>query len=223
MLIGRLPPVYAASMQVAIRRFSKNSQFFHAKPLLLQFKHYDILRSVVCLQESGIMSDSDQPSDPFADFINHALDMNGINGLDQVAISTKLRSILQELPANITPDLWNDQLDSLQAIIRLCLDLDTVLHAFEDHLDMTSFSRDDLEVLVMLSVTFSFVAYNRMHPAYNVEEQYSSDTTLLARRLRDTLLAAMGWVKRAAREGDPIARKFLNETGSLLDASQGLD
>jgi len=169
------------------------------------------------------MNDTDQPNDPFADFINSSLDMNGVDGLDQIAISTKMRAILQELPANITPDLWNEELDGLQAIIRLALDLETVLHAFEDRLDMSNFSRDDMEVLVMLSVTFAFVAYNRLHPSYNLEEKHADENTLLARRLRDSLQVALGWVKKAADEGDPVARQFLDENDSLLDASQRLD
>ena len=169
------------------------------------------------------MENEDQPLDPFADFINASLDMAGIDGLDQSAIAKKVRQILRGLPANVTSDLWNEQLDSLQAIIRVCLDLETIAGAFEERVDSAKFSREDLEILIMLSVTFAFVSYNQLKPAYNADQARDSADVLLARRLRDTLQVASGWVKRAAREGDPIAGKLVSEIHSLLDASSHLE
>ncbi|MBI1258713.1 MAG: hypothetical protein GC204_14690 [Chloroflexi bacterium] len=169
------------------------------------------------------MENEDQPVDPFADFINASLDLAGIDGLDQAAIAEKVRLILRGLPANVTSDLWNEQLDSLQAVIRVCLDLQTIAGAFEERIDSSNFSREDLEILIMLSVTFAFVSYNQLKPAYNVDEGRDSADALLARRLRDTLQVTSGWVKRAAREGDPIAGKLVGEIHSLLDASSHLE
>jgi len=169
------------------------------------------------------MNNDDQPTDPFADFINASLDMNGIEGLDQAAVAEKMRHILRNLPANVTPDLWNEQLDPLQAVIRVCLDVNTVLGAFEEPLDAANFSRDDLEILVMLSVTFAFVSQNQLRPAYNLNEAHDADNTLLARRLRDTLQATLGWVKRAAHEGDPVAGRLVGEVHALLNASKHLE
>ena len=37
------------------------------------------------------MEDEDRPGDPFTDFINSSLDMEGIDGLDQAAIAEKVR------------------------------------------------------------------------------------------------------------------------------------
>lgn len=169
------------------------------------------------------MNESQQHYDPFEEFINTALDLGGIDGLDQTAVAVKMRHLLRDLPANISADLWNEQLDSLQAVIRICLDLDMVMSAFEERLETSGFNRDDLEILVMLSVTFSFVCYNHLRPIYNVDETYNSDDTLLARRLRDTLKVAMGWVKKAARDGDQVAFKFLEDTTSLIDTTKHLE
>ena len=169
------------------------------------------------------MENEDRSDDPFFEFINMSLDMEGIDGLDQAAIAEKVRRILRALPANVTSDLWNEQLDTLQAVIRVCLDMNTILGAFEERVDSSIFSKDDLEILIMLSVTFAFVSYNQLHPAYNLDEARTNDNALLARRLRDTLQVTMGWVKRAAREGDPVAGKLVGEIHSLLDASKHLE
>ncbi len=169
------------------------------------------------------MAETDQSRDPFAEFINSTLDLNGIDGLDQMAIAEKMRHLLFALPGNVTTDLWNEQLDSLQAVIRVCLDLDMVLGAFEERLEPEEFNRDDLEILIMLAVTFSFVSYNRLRGSYNGEEQYASDDALLARRLRDMLRVAMSWVKKAAIDGDPLASKFLEDANSLLNTTRRLE
>ncbi|MEO8395877.1 MAG: hypothetical protein ABI700_22975 [Chloroflexota bacterium] len=169
------------------------------------------------------MENEDRSVDPFADFINASLDMAGVDGLNQTAIAEKVRLILRGLPTNVTSDLWNEQLDMLQGVIRVCLDLETIVGAFEERLDSTHFSRDDLEILIMLSVTFAFVSYNQLKPAYKVDEVRENSSELLARRLRDTLQVTLGWVRRAAREGDPVADKLVGEIHSLLDASDHLE
>lgn len=166
---------------------------------------------------------SENPRDPFADFINRSLDMEGVEGLDPAAVAARVGAILKSLPTHMDTDLWNEQLDGLQAVIRVCLDLGTVLGAFEEKVDPTNFTREDLEILVMLSVTFGFVSYNRLKPAYSTDQAAGSDNTLLARRLRETLLATLGWVKRAAREGDPVAGKLVGEIDALLGVSKDLE
>ncbi len=166
------------------------------------------------------MNETDQSRDPFVEFINATLDLEGIDGVDQTTIAAKMKRLLFELPGNVSTDLWNEQLDGLQAVIRVCLDLDMVLGAFEEKLEPSDFNRDDLEILVMLSVTFAFVSYNHLQASHNVDEHSASDTMLLARRLRDTLQASMGWVKKAAHDGDPIATKFVQEANSLINTSQ---
>jgi hypothetical protein len=169
------------------------------------------------------MNGENTPSDPFADFINRSLDMAGVEGLDQAAVAARVREILKSLPTNVDADLWNEQLDGLQAVIRVCLDLGTVLGAFEERVEPTNFTRDDLEILVMLSVTFGFVSYNQLKPAYSADQAVNSDNTLLARRMRESLLSSQGWVKRAARQGDPVADKLASEIDALLDASKRLE
>ena len=169
------------------------------------------------------MAEIDQSHDPFAEFINSTLDLDGIDGFDQAVIAEKMRNLLFTLPGDVTTDLWNEQLDSLQAVIRICLDLDMVLGAFEERLEPNEFNRDDLEILIMLAVTFSFVSYNRLRATYNVEEPVVSDDTALARRLRDSLQASMGWVKKAASDGDHVATRFLQEANSLLDTTHHLE
>jgi hypothetical protein len=169
------------------------------------------------------MSDEDRHGDPFGEFINTSLDMNGIDGLNPATIAEQVRTILRSLPADVTPDLWNERLDSLQAVIRVCLDLETVLGAFEQRPDTAGFTRDDLETLIMLSVTFAYVSYNQLHTSYNLGEAHPQDNTLVARRLRDTLKVTLGWVRRAAREGDPVAAKLVSEINALLNVSDHLE
>ncbi len=169
------------------------------------------------------MSEGKHSGDPFADYINTSLDMDGIEGLNQATIAEQVRRILQSLPSDVSPDLWNDRLDSLQAVIRVSLDLETVLGAFDGRVDIAKFTRDDLENLVMLSVTFAYVSFNQLRPVYNLNETHENDNTLLARRLRETLKVTLAWVKRAARDGDPVAGKLANEIHALLDASNHLE
>jgi hypothetical protein len=168
------------------------------------------------------MEKENQPTDPFTDFINTSLNMEGIDGLDQAVMADKVRGILRGLPANVSAELWNERLDDLQGIIRVCLDLDTVLGAFDEKLDPVSFTRDDLEILIMLSVTFAFISYNQLRPAYS-GQGCDTDNLLLARRMRDTLQVTLGWVKRAAREGDPIAARLTEEVYALLNTAKRLD
>ena len=167
------------------------------------------------------MNPEDLSRDPFSDFINTSLNMDGIDGADQAIVADRVRGILHALPTNVTSELWNEQMDELQGVIRICLDLDTVLGAFDEHLDPASFTRDDLEILIMLSVTFAFISYNQLSPSYN--QQAQKNDTLLARRMRDTLQVTLGWVKRAAREGDPIAARLTEEVYALLNLSKRLD
>ncbi|HVU10991.1 MAG TPA: hypothetical protein VHD90_06920 [Phototrophicaceae bacterium] len=169
------------------------------------------------------MNNPDQPSDPFADFINSSLDMDGIDGLGQAVMAEKVRAILRGLPSSVTSELWNDRLDELQAVIRVCLDLQTVLGAFEEQPDANGFNKDDLEILIMLSVTFAFVSYNQLRPAYGGGEPHADDHLLMARRLRETLQVAVGWVKRAGREGDPVAARLAQEIDELLHSAKRLD
>lgn len=168
------------------------------------------------------MNNDDQPGDPFGDYINASLDMEGIDGMEHLAIAEKVRRLLPTLPENVSPELWDEQLNHLQSVIRVCLDLDTVLGAFKEQPDSSNFTRDDLESLIMLSVTFAFISYNQLHAAYNEDETYHSDSTILARRLRAALQASLGWVRHAANDGDPIAERFTDEIAALLEASAHL-
>ena len=168
------------------------------------------------------MNNDDQPGDPFGDYINASLDMEGIDGMDHLAIAEQVRRLLPTLPETATPELWDEQLNHLQSVIRVCLDLDTVLGAFKEHPDASNFTRDDLESLIMLSVTFAFISYNQLHTAYNEDETYNNDNAILARRLRAALQASLGWIRRAAHDGDPIATRFTEEIIALLDASDHL-
>ena len=164
----------------------------------------------------------DKPGNPFNDFINESLDMEGIHGGDSAAIAEQVRRLLPTLPATVSSELWDEQLNHLQSVIRVCLDLDTVLGAFKKQPDSANFSRDDLESLIMLSVTFAFISYNQLFGTYNEDEQYNSNNAVLSRRLRATLQAAAGWVRRAAQEGDPIAARFSEEIIALLEATAHL-
>jgi hypothetical protein len=201
---------------------NRRAGIFH-KMLIVPGRIFRYIKNVHPLKELFSMNTEDQPYDPFADFINMSLDMQGIEGLDQAALAERVRHIVHDLPSNVTSDLWNDRLTSLQSAIRVCLDLNTVISSFPDSLDPAQFNRDDLETLVMLSITFAFVSFNQLHPTYSADDAAASDTALLARRLRDTLLVSLGWVKRAAQDGDPVAARMIEEASALLKASEHLD
>ncbi len=87
---------------------------------------------------------------------------------------------------------------------------------------MAGFNKDDLETLIMLSVTFAFISYNQLRPAYGGETR-ADDHLQTALRLRETLQVAVGWVKRAGREGDQVAARLADEIDELLRNAKRLD
>lgn len=152
---------------------------------------------------------------PFDDFINHSLDMAGIDGFDSALIAERVQALLRQLPTDDACTVWNERLDQLQSLIRMCLDVNMILSAFEAHPEPDQFNRDDLEIVAMLAVTFAFMSYNQLRPDYHPDG--------LARRLRRTLTTASDWVKQAAEAGDPTAQQIAAEIDTLLENTQGLD
>jgi len=161
--------------------------------------------------------------DPFAEFVNAELDMDGVDGLDVETITALMRHLLRNLPAESITTLWADRLDTLQEIVRSRLNMKMVLSAVRDEPSFGNADPQEIDVLITLTATLAFISYNELMDQYELNERRGKDDSLLARRLRAMLKASLGWVRKAAKEGDEIAQNMLVEATDLLDVSSRLD
>lgn len=170
-----------------------------------------------------LQSNGDNQRDPFSEFINESLDMDGVDGLDIETISALMRHMLKNLPAESITTLWADRLDTLQEIVRSRLNMRMVMSAVRDEPSFGSADPQEIEVLITLTSTLAFITYNELMEQYDLDERRGKDDTLIAKRLRGMLKASLGWVRKAAREGDCVAEKMLEEADDLLNVSARLD
>ncbi|MBE2268793.1 MAG: hypothetical protein IAE80_11225 [Anaerolinea sp.] len=161
--------------------------------------------------------------DPFAEFVNAELDMDGVDGLDVETITALMRHLLRNLPAESITTLWADRLDTLQEIVRSRLNMKMVLSAVRDEPSFGNADPQEIDVLITLTATLAFISYNELMDQYDLNERRGKDDSLLARRLRAMLKASLGWVRKAAKEGDEIAQNMLVEATDLLDVSSRLE
>lgn len=153
--------------------------------------------------------------DPFQEFINNHLNLDDLEGVNLEAVVGSMRETLSRLAADSTDNLWADHLTSLQDMVRLCLSMDMVLDLLPEKPDLSGVDRAELELLIMLAVTVGFICQNDM-AVEQPEMPLECSDLLLARRLRMMLKSAMGWVKKAASEGDPVADVMCKEVADLL-------
>jgi len=169
------------------------------------------------------LQNGEERSDPFSEFINESLDMDGVDGLDVETITALMRHLLKNLPAEAITTLWADRLDTLQEIVRARLNMKMVMSAVRDEPSFGNADPQEIEVLITLTATLAFVCYNELMDQYDLDERRGKDDTLLAKRLRAMLKASLGWVRKAAKDGDSVAEKMVQEADNLLDVSDRLE
>ena len=165
----------------------------------------------------------EQRRDPFIEFIEQSLDMEGVDGLDLETITALMRHLLKNLPTESLNTLWADRLDTLQDIVRSRLNMRMVLSAVRDEPSFGNADPQEMEILISLTATLAFICYNDLMMQYDLDERRGKDDTLIARRLRNMLLASLGWVRKAAKEGDTVAAKMIEEAEDLIDVSKRLE
>lgn len=169
------------------------------------------------------LQNGEERRDPFTDFINESLDMDGVDGLDVETITALMRHLLKNLPPESITTLWADRLDTLQEIVRSRLNMKMVMSAVRDEPSFGNADPQEIEVLITLTATLAFVCYNELMDQYDLDERRGKDDTLLARRLRAMLKASLGWVRKAAKDGDSVAQKMVQEADELLNVSDRLE
>lgn len=153
--------------------------------------------------------------DPFQEFINNHLNLDDLEGVNLEAVVGSMRETLARLATDPTDNLWSDHLTSLQDMIRLCLSMDMVMDLLHERPNLSGVDRTDLELLIMLAVTVGFICQNDLGVP-QTETAMESGDQLLARRMRTMLKSTMGWVKKAAQAGDPVAEVMCKEAAELM-------
>lgn len=153
--------------------------------------------------------------DPFQEFINNHLNLDELEGVNLETVVGSMRETLSTLAMDPTDNLWADHLTSLQDMVRLCLSMDMVLDLLHEKPDLSGVDRADMELLIMLAVTVGFICQNQLTPEQPRQSLECSDL-IMARRLRTMLKSSMGWVRKAANEGDPVAEVMLKEATELI-------
>ncbi len=157
--------------------------------------------------------------DPFQEFITKYLNLEDLEPVNLEAVVSSLRNSLAHLAVDTTDNLWADHLSGVQDMVRLCLSLDMVLGLLHEKPDLSGVDRTDLELLTMMAVTVGFVCQNDMEVSQQDLPLECSDL-LMARRLRLMLKSSMGWVRKAASEGDPVADVMMREAMALINETQ---
>jgi hypothetical protein len=153
--------------------------------------------------------------DPFQEFINNHLNLDDLEGVNLENVVASMRETLVQLATDSTDNLWAGRLTSLQDMVRLCLSMDMVLDLLPEKPDLGNADRADLELLIMLAVTVGFVCQNDLDTHQN-DVAFECSDLLMARRLRTMLKSSIGWVKKAAAEGDPVAEVMVKEASDLI-------
>lgn len=153
--------------------------------------------------------------DPFQEFINNQLNLDDLEGVNLETVVGSMRETLARLATDATDNLWADHLTSLQDMVRLCLSMDMILDLLPQKPDVGGVDRAEMELLIMLAVTVGFICQNDL-PTYHSDTTMECGDLLLARRLRTLLKSAMGWVRQAANDGDPVAEVMCKEAADLL-------
>jgi hypothetical protein len=162
----------------------------------------------------------DQRQSPFHGFINDHLDMNGVDGVCFETIALAVHQIMRDLPADPTGESWECQLDRLQQTLTMCLSIEATGRLIQDHPQLIALERHELELIVRLALTLAFSSYNDLAQRLGYEpEQMHRDR----QRLWLTLRSAMGYVSKAAKSGDPVARRLLEDTRHVLDDTRPVD
>jgi hypothetical protein len=97
--------------------------------------------------------------------------------------------------------------------------MDMVLDLLHEKPNLAGVDRADLELLIMLAVSVGFICQNDM-TTQQPEVALECGDLIMARRMRSMLKSSLGWVKRAAGEGDPVAEILVKEASELIYDTQ---
>lgn len=165
------------------------------------------------------MTSKDQRSyDPFHEFINFNLDMDGVDGVSFETVALAMRDVIRNLPVEQNGDMWDGQLDRLQATLRMCLSIETIGRMVHDNPRFTSIDSRDLDLIVNLSITLAYICYNQLAQRFGFESESTTTARQDTTKLWVALRAASGWVDKAAADGDTVAKGMSDEIVSLLEA-----
>ncbi len=165
------------------------------------------------------MSDTEtsQNSNPFFQFINRALDLDGIDGICLETVALAMREAIQGLPYESDDESWNLRLDRLQQTLRACLNLEATGRLLHQNPQLTEMNPQDLEAIITLSATLAFIAYNEVGDRLGFRSpREQAELT----RLWVTLRSAKGWVDQAAAQGDQVASQLSHDAAQLLDETR---
>ncbi len=165
------------------------------------------------------MSDTEtnHDSNPFSQFINRTLDLDGIDGICVETVALAMREAIQSLPYESDEESWNTHLDRLQQTLRSCLNLEATGRLLHQNPQLAEMNPQDLEAIVTLSATLAYIAYNEVADRLGFRPpREQADQT----RLWVTLRSAKGWVDKAAAQGDLVAGQLSVDAGQLLEETR---
>lgn len=155
--------------------------------------------------------------DPFFDFINFNLDMEGVDGVSFETVALVMREVIQNLPSEQGGDMWGDQLDRLQATLRMALAIETIQRMTEENPQLTKYAPQELELIVNLSISLAYICYNDLASRLGFETDELKESRSETAQLWAALRAASGWVEQAAANGDSVAKNMSSEIIHLLE------
>lgn len=148
---------------------------------------------------------------PFDEFVNAQLDMDGVDGICFETVAIAMREVMRDLPDDIAPSL-----DRLQETLLDCLNIEAVARLIRYSPEMAQIDEDALDRMVSLTMMLSFVCYNRLSQRFGFESPELAESRQDVQQLWTTLRSASGWVQQAADAGDPVAAKMAQDITSLL-------
>lgn len=161
--------------------------------------------------------------DPFADFINATLNLEGIDGITLETVTAAMREVIQNLPPADGEELWPDALNHLQRTLRTSLAVETVSNLLQRHPQFGVMDANDLDMLVNLVISLSFACYNDLHSRFDYADANVAALQQQNRLLWTTLFSTVGYVRKAAREGDQVAAHLNEDVKQLLQDNKPND
>lgn len=162
-------------------------------------------------------SNANLDSNPFFQFINGTLDLDGIDGICLETVALAMREAIQSLPYEETDEDWAGQLDRLQQTLRTCLNLEITGRLLLHQPQLADMNPRDIEAIITLSATLAFLAYNQVADRLGFRApRDQADLT----RLWVTLRSAKGWVDKAAAQGDLVAGQLSMDAARLLEETR---
>jgi hypothetical protein len=163
------------------------------------------------------MSDQIERHDPFHDFINFNLNMEGVDGVSFETVALAMREVIKTLPAERYGDMWGDRLDALQTVLRASLTIEVISRLLEANPELQKIDQPELEMIVNLSISLAYITYNNLAERLDFENEAMKKSRNETAKLWVALRGAAGWVSKAASEGDAVARRMSHDITGLLE------